>query len=227
MKVFTNTNYATGKAGGAIAPNRIVGLDVSTGDVIQAIADTTPIGVSHNFAQDKGFPITVLPIGAGFARVKAGEALTVSDLGASIGPDAQGRAVKNQSNMIGVLAGLSADVEGATSAATDDDVVVLLCGVIAAPEATPESKGTLKFVVVDNADPAVPVKDIVISITVDGQTLSDKTDAQGEVEFVLTAGAYTWAASGDGYTYVPSTASVTAVAYKTVVVDVVATPSGG
>lgn len=227
MKVFTNTNYATGKAGGAIAANRIVGLDVTTGDVIQAIANTTPIGVSHNFSQDKGYPITVLPIGAGFARVTAGEALAVTDLGASIGPDAQGRAVKNQANMIGILAGLSADVEGATVAAAGDDVVVLICGVIAAPEVTPESKGTLKFVVVDNDDPAKAVEGVVISVTVSGQTLSDETDANGVVEFVLKAGAYTWAASGDGYTYNPSTASATAIAYKTVAVDIVATPAGG
>lgn len=227
MKVFTNTNYATGRAAGDIKANRIVGLETSGGDVIQAIATTAPIGVSHNFDADKGCPVTVIPIGGGFARVTAGESLAVTDLGASIGPDAQGRAVKSDSNMVGILAGLSADVEDATSAVVGDDVVVLLSGVIAAPEATPDSKGTLKFVVVDNADPAQPVKDIVISITVDGQTLSDKTDAQGVVEFVLTAGAYTWAASGDGYTYVPSTASATAVAYKTVVVDVVATSTAG
>lgn len=221
MKVFTNNNFATGKAGGAIGANRIVGLDTTTGDVIQANATTYPIGVSHNYAQDAGFPITVLPIGAGFARVTAGESLSVSDLGASIVPDKDGLAIKGSEFIVGVLAGLSADVEGATSAAKGDDVVVLLTGVKAAANPTPESKGTLQFVVVDGT--TAGVKDIEIAITVDGQTLSAKTDEDGVVEFVLEVGEYTWEATSTTHTYDTSTDTATVVAFRTVTVDIVAT----
>ncbi|MFA5448839.1 MAG: hypothetical protein WC292_00135 [Clostridia bacterium] len=222
MKVFTNNNFATGKAGGAIGANRIVGLDTTTGDVIQANATTYPIGVSHNYAQDAGFPITVLPIGAGFARVTAGESLSVSDLGASIVPDKDGLAIKGSEFIVGVLAGLSADVEGATSAAKGDDVVVLLTGVKAAANPTPESKGTLQFVVVDGT--TAGVKDIEIEVELDGgKTLTGTTDEDGVVEFVLEVGDYTWEATSTTHTYDTSTDSATVVAFRTVTVDIVAT----
>lgn len=221
MKVFTNTNYATGRAAGDIKANRIVGLETSGGDVIQAIATTAPIGVSHNFDTDEGCPVTVIPIGGGFARVTAGESLGVADLGKSIGPDALGRAVLDEVNMVGILAGLSADVEGATAAVEGDDVVVLLSGVIAAAQAGPESKGTLEFVVVDGS--ATAVKDIVIEVTVDGQTLSDKTDASGVVKFVLTADDYAWAATSVTHSYDTDTGTATVAAFSTTVVNIVAT----
>lgn len=130
MKVFTNTNFATGKAGADIEENVFVGLSTETGDVIQANADTVVIGVSHNYAADKGCPVTVIPLGAGFARVKAGEAMKLTDLGKVVEPDAKGNAVladaEGATNPGGILAGLSADVEGATAAAKGDYVVVLL-----------------------------------------------------------------------------------------------------
>lgn len=221
MKVFTNTNYATGRAADDIKANRIVGLETTGGDVIQAIATTAPIGVSHNFDTDEGCPVTVIPIGGGFARVTAGESLGVADLGKSIGPDALGRAVLDEVNMVGILAGLSADVEGATAAVEGDDVVVLLSGVIAAAQAGPESKGTLEFVVVDGS--ATAVKDIVIEVTVDGQTLSDKTDASGVVKFVLTADDYAWAATSVTHSYDTDTGTATVAAFSTTVVNIVAT----
>lgn len=129
MKVFTNTNFATGKAGAAIEENVFVGLSTETGDVIQAVADTVIIGVSHNYAADEGCPVTVIPLGAGFARVKAGEAMDLEDLGKVVGSDAKGHAIlaaESPVNTGGILAGLSADVEGATAAAKGDYVVVLL-----------------------------------------------------------------------------------------------------
>ena len=128
MKVFTNANFATGKADAAIGENVVVGLSTTTGNVIQAVAATVPIGVTHNYATDAGQPVTIVPIGAGFARVKAGAALVVGDLGAPVGADATGRVVKAPTKVLGILAGLSADVEGALSAAAGDDVVVLLTG---------------------------------------------------------------------------------------------------
>lgn len=223
MKVFTNTNYATGRAADDIKANRIVGLETTGGDVIQAIATTAPIGVSHNFDTDEGCPVTVIPIGGGFARVTAGESLGVADLGKSIGPDALGRAVLDEVNMVGILAGLSADVEGATAAVEGDDVVVLLSGVIAAAQAVPESKGTLEFVVVEGDVLLGGVKDIVIEVTVDGQTLSDKTDASGVVKFVLTADDYAWAATSVTHSYDTDTGTATVAAFSTTVVNIVAT----
>ena len=69
MKVFTNTNFATGKADVAIPANTDVGISTTTGNVIPAVAATIPIGVSHYFDSDAGLRVTVVPFGAGFARV--------------------------------------------------------------------------------------------------------------------------------------------------------------
>lgn len=128
MKVFTNINFATGKAHAEIKESRIVGLAVADGNVMQAVADTVPIGVSHNYAADAGCPVTVIPLGGGFARVKSGEDFTLVDLGVMVGPDANGCAVSGATYSVGMLAGLSADVEGAATSVAGDDVVVLLCG---------------------------------------------------------------------------------------------------
>lgn len=129
MKVFTNTNFATGKADAAIPANTVVGISTTTGNVIPAVAATIPIGVSHNFDTDAGCPVTVVPIGAGFARVKAGAKLGVTDLGASVGADSTGRVIKSPTVELGILVGLNADVEGSIAdAVAGDDVVVLLTG---------------------------------------------------------------------------------------------------
>ncbi len=212
MKVFTNTNYATGKAGGDIKANRIVGLDTTSGDVVQAVASTVPIGVAHNFDADKGYPVTVLPLGAGFARVTAGEALAASDLGAKVGADAEGRVVKNATYALGVLAGLSADVEGATSAATGDDVVVLLNGGYAYDGPAIPSTGKVKFTALKGT---TPEENVVVVITIGDQALSGLTDAEGEVEFELHVATYPWGASKNGKTVTDATGTVTIVAGET------------
>lgn len=212
MKVFTNTNFATGKAGGDIKANRIVGLNTTSGDVIQAIASTVPIGVSHNHDADEGFPVTVLPIGGGFARVEAGATLAVSDLGAKVGADAQGRVVKSPTYVIGVLAGLSADVEGATSAAAGDDVVVLLNGGYADAGPSIPATGKVKFTALDDE---TPEENVVVTITVGGQALTGLTDDKGEVEFELHVATYPWGAAKSGKTVTDATGTVTIVAGET------------
>jgi|LSQX01.2.fsa_nt_gb hypothetical protein len=205
MKVFTNTNFATGKAKATIYENRIVGLDTTDGNVIQAIADTVPIGVSHNYAADAGHPVTVIPLGAGFARVKSGMDFAVTDLGAAVGPDANGCAVSTPTHVVGILAGLSADVEGVIESKKDDDVVVLLCG---CGGLNPNPNGTARFEALDGDNLAVP--GVLITITIpDGDDLTGLTDENGIVEFKLPAGDYDWAATLDGHTINPNDGNIT------------------
>ena len=212
MKVFTNTNFATGKAGGDIKANRIVGINTTSGDVVQAIASTVPIGVAHNHDADEGYPVTVLPIGAGFARVTAGEALVASDLGAKVGADAKGRVVKSPTYVLGILAGLSADVEGATSAAAGDDVVVLLNGGYSDDGPSVPSTGKVKFTALDND---TPEENVVVTITIGAQAFSGLTDSKGEVEFELHVATYPWGAAKTGKTVTDATGTVTIVAGET------------
>lgn len=224
MKVFTNTNYATGKAKSAIKANRIVGISTADGDVIQALAATVPIGVSHNFDTDAGQPVTVVPIGAGFARVKAGETLELADLGEPVGADADGRVVKSYTYAIGVLAGLSADNESATAAAANDDVVVLLSNILVS-EAPVSTKGTATFTV-KGAD-GNGVAGVAISLTVDGGSLVKNTDVDGKAEFELDADTYAWTATKAGYTIVFASGSVVIAADADAAVALLAVQTKG
>ena len=220
MKVFTNTNFATGKADAAIEANVVVGLSTTTGDVIQAVAATVPIGVSHNYATDAGQPVTIVPIGAGFARVKAGEELVVGDLGSPVGADATGRVVKTPTKVLGILTGLSADVEGALSAAAGDDVVVMLTGdndtVYEAPPAPVATTGKLKFVA---TAAGAALAGVEIDVTVTDGTLMNVTNAAGEHEFELAAGTYAWTAELATYTITPASGSATVAVGETKIVE--------
>lgn len=219
MKVFTNTNFATGKAKAKILENRIVGLDTTDGRVIQAIADTVPIGVSHNYAAEADCPITVIPLGGGFARITAGMGFGVADLGVMVGPDANGCAVSTPTYSVGILAGLSADVEGAVEAEEGDDVVVLLCG---CGGIYPDPKGTARFQVLDGE--GLAVAGVLVTITIPGEDdLTGETDAEGVVEFRLDEDTYAWAAEKDGYELDVSADDVTVEASTTTVVEITAT----
>lgn len=219
MKVFTNTNFATGKAHAKILENKIVGLDTTDGHVIQAIADTVPIGVSHNYAADAGHPVTVIPLGAGFARVTSGMNFNAGDLGVAVGPDANGCAVSSPTHVVGILAGLSADVEGAIESKNGDDVVVLLCG---CGGLNPNPNGTARFEVVDGDNLAVA--GVLVTITIpDGADLTGLTDAEGAVEFSLPAGEYAWAAEKEGYDLDKASGQVEVTESTTVLVEITAT----
>lgn len=219
MKVFTNTNFGTGKAHAKILENRIVGLDTTDGNVIQAVATTVPIGVSHNYAADAGYPITVIPLGGGFARVKSGMDFDVSDLGAMVGPDANGCAVTGADHSVGILAGLSADVEGEIASVAGDDVVVLLCG---CGGLNPNPNGIARFEAVDGD--GLAIEGVLVTITIpDGDDLTGLTDEDGIVEFKLEAGEYGWAATLDGHTISPDDGTITIEEGKTTTEDLVAT----
>ncbi len=220
MKVFTNTNFATGKAHAKVNDNRIVGLAIADGNVMQAEADTVPIGVSHNYAADAGYPVTVIPLGAGFARVKSGEDFALTDLGVAVGPDANGCAVSSPTHVVGILAGLSADVEGATESKSGDDVVVLLCG---CGGLNPNPNGTARFVVVDDGE-GLAVAGVLVTITIpDGDDLTGLTDEDGIVEFKLPAGEYAWAAEKEGYDLDKASGQVEVTESTTVLVEITAT----
>lgn len=219
MKVFTNTNFATGKADDTIQANRIVGLSTVSGNVMQAVADTVPIGVSHNYSADAGCPATVIPLGGGFARVKSGMDFGVIDLGVAVGPDANGCAVSNPTYVVGILAGLSADVEGAIASASGDDVVVLLCG---CGGLVPNPNGAARFEAKDGD--GLAVEGVLITITIpDGDDLTGYTDEEGIVEFGLPAGKYDWAATLDGHTIAPDDGSITVAEGEVAVEELVVT----
>lgn len=219
MKVFTNTNFATGKAHAEILENRIVGLAAADGNVMQAVADTVPIGVSHNYAADAGCPATVIPLGGGFARVKSGMDFALVNLGVMVGPNKDGCAVSGAAHSVGILAGLSADVEGATASVAGDDVVVLLCG---CGGLIPNPNGTARFEAVDGD--GLAVGGVLITITIpDGDDLTGLTDENGIVAFRLPAGKYDWAATMDGYTINPDDGSITIVEETVTTEELVAT----
>ena len=219
MKVFTNTNFATGKADDTIQANRIVGLSTVSGNVMQAVADTVPIGVSHNYSADAGCPATVIPLGGGFARVKSGMDFGVIDLGVAVGPDANGCAVSNPTYVVGILAGLSADVEGAIASASGDDVVVLLCG---CGGLVPNPNGAARFEAKDGD--GLAVEGVLITITIpDGDDLTGYTDEEGIVEFRLPAGEYDWAAEKEGYDLDKASGQVEVTESTTVLVEITAT----
>lgn len=224
MKVFTNTNFATGKASLDIEANVFVALSNADGNVITANSDTPPIGVSHNNPTPRGSAVTIVPTGAGFARVKAGQEFTLADLGAVVGSNALGFAIKNPSFGAGILAGLSADAEGAIAAEAGDDVVVLL-DCCAAPS-TSATDGYAKFVVTSNV--GSPVSGAVITLFVAGSLAQNiTTDASGIAIFNVPAGQHSWSAVSSGNVLTTSSGDVVVVAGATATVNILATPAAG